>query len=139
MTDNLKGNILLVDGDADTCDMMCTLLGRAGYQATAVSTITEGFQYAKTRTFDLILLDWYLQDGTGIDLCKWIRCIDEATAIFFYTGVAFPRELRKALEAGAQGYFIKPVDTGALLQTIDQQIRHSKSREIGDPMSRADD
>src|SRR5689334_10656307 len=118
MRNTSKGNILFVDGDADTCDMMCTILDRAGYQATAVSTITEGFQYAKTGAFDLILLDWYLEDGTGLELCRWIRCIDETTVIFFYTGVAYPEELQKALEAGAQGYFIKPVDMGALLQTL---------------------
>jgi DNA-binding response OmpR family regulator len=140
MTNDTKGQILFVDSDTDTCDMMCMLLDRAGYLAVAVSTITEGFRHAKTRAFDLILLDWHLQDGTGIDLCKRVRGIDEITPIFFYTGVAYPQELKKALEAGAQGYFIKPVDVDSLLQTIDKQIQHTKSSNTAEqPMTRADD
>jgi DNA-binding response OmpR family regulator len=127
MTDNPKGNILFVDGDPDTCDMMCILLERAGYQTVAVTSISEGFQHVENRKFDFILLDWYLTDGTGLDLCRWIRDIDEITPIFFYTGVAFPQELRKAIEAGAQGYFIKPVDIKMLVDTIDQQVIGSKS------------
>jgi OmpR-family two-component system manganese-sensing response regulator len=139
MTNDTKGHILFVDEDTDICDMMCTLLDRAGYQAVAVSSISEGFQYAKNRNFDLILLDWFLEDGTGIDLCKRIRHIDEQTPIFFYTGVAYPQELKKALEAGAQGYFIKPVDTAMLMQTMEKQIQQSKSRDNIEPMARLDD
>jgi DNA-binding response OmpR family regulator len=118
---------------------MQTAIDRASYQTIAVTNISEGFQHAKTRNFDLILLDWYMADGTGIDLCKWIRGIDEKTPIFFYTGVALPQELKKAMEAGAQGYFIKPVDIEMLIQTIDKQILHSNSSDAVAPMARADD
>jgi two-component system, NtrC family, response regulator AtoC len=129
MTKPIKGQILFVDEDTDTCDLMCTLLERAGYLTVTASSVTEGLQQAKTRTFDLILLDWFLEDGTGIDLCKGIRGIDAMTPIFFYTGVSFPQELKKALDAGAQGYFIKPVEIEGLLRTIEHQIQVSK---VGD-------
>jgi DNA-binding response OmpR family regulator len=122
MNNEIKGQILFVDEDTDTCDLMYTLLERAGYHTVTASSVTEGLQHAETKAFDLILLDWFLKDGTGIDLCKWIRGIDEVTPIFFYTGVAFPHELKKALDAGAQGYFIKPVEIDGLLRTIEQQI-----------------
>jgi DNA-binding response OmpR family regulator len=134
MTQPIKGQILFVDEDTDTCDLMCTILKRAGYHTITASSVTEGLLYAKTKTFDLILLDWYLEDGTGIDLCKGIRGIDAVTPIFFYTGVSFPQELKKALDAGAQGYFIKPVEIEGLLRTIEKEIQASKGGD--NPMPR---
>ena len=113
-----KGHILLVDHDRDTREMVKTLLGIAGYEAITVSSIAEGLPLAQNRIFDLILLDWHLEDGIGIDLCRLIRQFDQETPIFFYTGVAQPVEIKKAMAAGAQGCFIKPVDTNYLLQTI---------------------
>jgi two-component system, OmpR family, manganese sensing response regulator len=128
MTKDYKGHILFVDEDRDTCELMEIILGRAGYRIISVCSIAEGKQQAQTRDFDLILLDWFLEDGTGIDLCKWIRSNDERTPIFFYTGMTYPQELQQAIEAGAQGYFIKPVEVDNLLRTIEQQIEARSPR-----------
>jgi CheY-like chemotaxis protein len=113
-----KGRILFIDDDRDTCEMMRTLLGGAGYDAVSAMTVTEGLRLAKTDRFDIILLDWYFPDGTGIELCQMIRTFDERIPIFFYTGVAQETDIDKAIRAGAQGCFIKPVDVRSLLQTV---------------------
>lgn len=129
MTRETKGQILFVDEDSDTRELVYTLLERAGYHTVTASSVTEGQRQAETKGFDLILLDWFLKDGTGIDLCRWIRGIDDETPIFFYTGVAFPQELKKALDAGAQGYFIKPVEIDSLLRTIENEVKYSRAHE----------
>jgi CheY-like chemotaxis protein len=113
-----RGRILFIDDDKDTCDMMRTLLGGAGYDAVSASTVTEGLRLAKTDSFDLILLDTYFPDGTGVELCQMIRTFDKQIPIFFYTGMALDSEIDKAIQAGAQGCFIKPVDVKTLLQTV---------------------
>jgi DNA-binding response OmpR family regulator len=129
MTKDYKGHILFVDEDLDTCELMEIILGRAGYRIISVCSVAEGKAQAQTRDFDLILLDWFLDDGTGIDLCKWIRRIDAQTPIYFYTGMSYPQDLQQAIEAGAQGYFIKPVEVDTLLRTIEQQLEGGPPRE----------
>jgi DNA-binding response OmpR family regulator len=124
-----KGSILLVDNDTDTCEMVTVLLGNAGYEIITISSIAESLLLTQNQSFDLILLDWYLEDGIGLDLCRQIRQYDEETPIFFYTGVAYPAEIRQALQAGAQGCFIKPVDVNHLLQTIAVQITALKDHD----------
>lgn len=114
----MKGRILFIDDDADTCEMIKLLLGQAGYEATIASSVAEGLSKARSDRFDLILLDWYFPDGTGLDLCKMIRSQDSKIPIFFYTGMAFDAYIHKAMQAGAQGCFIKPVDVENLLRTI---------------------
>lgn len=126
MNEGSKGEILFMDNDLDTREMAKTVLEIAGYDTVVASSRKEGLQSLRREEFDFILLDWHLEDGTGIDLCRWVRCLDKQTPIFFYTGVAYPKQLEKALEAGAQGYFVKPVDIGLLLQTIETQLGQSQ-------------
>lgn len=113
-----KGRILFIDDDEDTCEMMGILLGMEGYEALSASSVSEGLRLVRAESFDLILLDWHLEDGTGVDLCRMIRAFDGEIPIFFYTGVAYEPELKKALKAGAQGCFVKPVNVTDLMRTV---------------------
>jgi two-component system response regulator HydG len=119
---SVKGRILFLDDNDDTCELLDLVLGQAGYEIVIGRSIAEGLQLIKGKPFDMILLDWYFTDGTGIDLCRAIRKSDGQTPIFFYTGVAQEQYIRSAMQAGAQGCFIKPVEMETLLQTISSQI-----------------
>ena len=121
MGDKIKGRILFVANDVDSCETLSTLLKIAGYQTTFALNISETFQYVRNQDFDLILLSLYRGEGTGMDLCRLIRAENDQIPIFFYTDISGARESTKALEAGAQGYFIKPVDIGNLLQSLENQ------------------
>jgi DNA-binding response OmpR family regulator len=117
-----KGRVLFLDNDADTCEMMRAVLASAGYEAVTAMTMTEGLKLARADNFDLILLDWYFEDGIGLDLCQTIRTFNSRVPIFFYTGISNESYLKRIGEAGAQGYFIKPVNVGELLTTLSLQI-----------------
>jgi DNA-binding response OmpR family regulator len=120
--DGKKGRVLFLDNDDDTCEMMRALLASAGYEAVTATTVTEGLTLAGANNFDLILLDWYFEDGTGFELCQRIRNFNTRIPIFFYTGMANENYLKRVGEAGAQGYFVKPVDIGDLLATLSLHI-----------------
>lgn len=113
-----KGRILFIDEDQDTCEMVYHLLGMEGYEVVSASSVTEGLRLAKVNGFDLILLDWYFPDGTGLEMCQMIRTFDQETPIFFYTGVAYDSEIKQMLKSGAQGCFVKPVDANNLMKTL---------------------
>lgn len=110
--------ILCVDNDLDTCEMLKALLGMENYAVDLASNFTEGLEKAKQGGYDLILLDWYYPNGTGVELCQTIRTFDKRTPIFFYTGEARQSMLQTTLEVGAQGYLVKPVDPDELLKTV---------------------
>jgi DNA-binding response OmpR family regulator len=117
-TQQRKKAILCIEDDQDTCEMLTVLLGLAGYDVTHAQNSIDGLSLARQSKFDLILLDWYLPDGTGIELCQGIREFDTTTPIVFYTGEAHETELQQALSAGANGYLIKPVDVDKLLEVV---------------------
>ena len=122
----VKGRILFLDDNEDTCELLDMVLSEAGYEIVLGRSLAEGLQLVKSRSFDLILLDWYFSDGTGIELCRTVRQSDGQTPIFFYTGMTQEQYLRSALQAGAQGCFIKPVEIETLLATISAHISKKK-------------
>jgi DNA-binding response OmpR family regulator len=110
--------ILSVDDDRDTCQMLEALLGLCGYEVISALTVAEGLSQAKAGGFDLYLLDNWLPDGTGVELCQQIRKFDPRTPVLFCSGVANEADIKKAMSVGAQGYLVKPTDVENLTQTI---------------------
>ena len=119
----MKGRILCVDDDRDTCEMITVLLGHAGYEVQHALSVTDGLIKARQGGFDLILLDWSFEDGTGLDLCRRLRAFDSRTPILFYTGEIDDSAIQAALSSGAQGYLIKPVAVDSLLQAISSYVK----------------
>jgi len=107
--DEVKGRILCVD-DKDACDMVSALLGVEGYQVIQANNVADGLSAAMSEDFDLILLDWFFKDGSGIELCKALASNGSRTPILFYSDGAASSELHAAMEAGAHGFLVKPMD-----------------------------
>ena len=118
-----KGRVLFIEEDIDTCELITTMLKYAGYRTVVAPTLNEGLQLARGDHCDLILLDWLFEGGTGVELCQQIREFDGSTPVFFYTGIAYKPNLNQALEAGAQGYFVQPIDLEGLLAEYEQKAK----------------
>jgi DNA-binding response OmpR family regulator len=122
MDRSIKGRLLCVDDDRDTCEMLTLLLGQAGYAVEHALSVGDGLAKVRRGGFDLILLDWSLEDGTGLDLCRQIRAFESRTPIVFYTGEIDDHAIEMAIRAGAQKYLIKPVAVESLLQAISEYV-----------------
>jgi len=120
-----KRRILCVDDDEEACEMMNALLDLQGYEVIQAQNVAEGLSQGITNNLDLILLDWVFQDGSGIDLCKMLRNTGVSAPILFYSGAGDGADIERAMQAGAQGFLIKPVDSAELF--------HSLSRFLGNP------
>ena len=92
------------------------------YALTLAHTVDEGLRLAQGGGFDLYLLDDWLPDGSGIELCRQIRRFDSRTPVLFYSGLGDDTEGQRALAAGAQAYLQKPVDWEELARVIARLI-----------------
>lgn len=88
----------------------------------SAQTIATALTLARLQKFDMILLDSWLPDGSGIDLCKAIRQFDVRTPIIFYSAAAYEADKTLALGAGAQGYLTKPAPLTELCDLISSLI-----------------
>jgi two-component system, OmpR family, phosphate regulon response regulator OmpR len=115
-----RKHVLCVDDHEDSRAMMAYWLDSCGYEVTTAGSLAETLPLTEKGGFDLLLLDGWYGDGLGVDLCKQIRTFDIRTPIFFLSAAAYPTDIKKGLESGAQAYLTKPVDLDVLEQTIEQ-------------------
>ena len=113
-----KKRILMVEDHEDAWEIASLSLEE--YTLIYARNFDEGLRLARRGYFDLYILDNWLPDGNGIELCRAIREFDPHTPILFYTACAYPRDLQAAFSAGAQAYLAKPVRFDDLTQAVTQ-------------------
>jgi DNA-binding response OmpR family regulator len=119
----VNSRALYVEDDADTSDLVEIWLGIHGCQVTTVGTTTEALRLAQNSRFDIYILDNWLPDGNGIELCKKLRVLNQQTAILFLSGAAYQSDIEQSIAAGAQAYLTKPVDLEELYETVIQLVK----------------
>ncbi|MBI3652307.1 MAG: response regulator [Acidobacteria bacterium] len=121
-----KPSVLLVDDQQNLRDMLAILFDEWGYHTVMAGTATTGLRQAMERRFDLIILDNWLPDLEGIDLCKQIREFDRRTPIIFYSASAMGNEDTTTLQAGANLFVLKSAGLAPLRQAMAQQLDAAK-------------
>ena len=117
-----RKHILCADDHEDTREMIALWLEMCGYEVTTAGSLAETLPLTEKGSFDLLILDGWYPDGLGVDLCKQIRASDACTPIVLLSAYAYPPDIQKGLESGAQAYITKPFDFDVLEQTIEKFI-----------------
>ena len=112
--------ILLVEDDVDLLQLMEHTLRVAGHQVYSVTTVAAAASLLRRRSYDLVLADGQLGDGTGMMVAD-IAAKKGAKALIV-TGYAFtlPRE-----ELTRFRYLLKPVRPDELLAEIAHILNNS--------------
>ena len=131
--DNCKPRIriMCVESDEDSRLMMSALFELAGYEVRTASGVVDGVQLVIRGGYDLITLDGWLKDGTGVEICKKVRLFDSGTPIVFYSGLGFDADQERGRSAGAQAYVVKP-DIPKLLVTVERLTFAKGTEAVGD-------
>ena len=114
--------ILYIEDHEDTRELVTLVLEQKNVQVVTGSTIQSGVALAYSQHFDLYLLDSWLPDGSGLDLCRMIREFDKATPIVFYSAAAYEMDRAEALDSGAQAYLVKPSPPSELCSLVTSLI-----------------
>lgn len=92
-----ENKVLCVEDDADTCELIAAIL--YDYNVLSARSVHDAIDLLEKESFNYVILDMFLPDGSGLELCKQIRSADEATPIVFVTG-SQTLNLRTVREAG---------------------------------------
>ena len=119
--------ILYVEDHPAQRDIMAQMLELSGYQVAVASDGIEGVELAHSWNPDLILMDLRMPRMDGFEAIKVLRS-DPATAdipIIAISAWASAKHKDRALEAGADEHFTKPVDLSRLIETINRYLARS--------------
>jgi CheY-like chemotaxis protein len=109
--------LLLVEDHEATMRVLTNLLTRDGHTVTGASTITQALDAARCQTFDAVVSDLGLPDGTGIELMEQLRDNHQLTGIAL-SGYGMESDLRRSKEAGFAAHLVKPVNFEELRRAL---------------------
>ena len=116
-----RPRVLYVDDDEDSREMLRMLLELRSIETKVVGTAADALSSIQAEHFDLYLLDGWLPDLDGFELCRRMRCNDSQTPILFFSGAGRDTDKKMGHQAGANDYVIKP-DISHLLGSITRLI-----------------
>ena len=122
--------ILIVEDEVTLNKTIAEGLQEFGYQADCAENFKDAEYYIGIRNYDLVLADWMLPDGDGIDLINIIKQKCPRTAIVMLSAKEDKESEIKALKAGASDYVKKPFDFDVLLARIEVQLRFGGTNVI---------
>jgi len=113
--------ILIVEDDDDVRALIAHKLRRAGHEVSEAGDGLEGLEVARASVPDLVVLDWMMPKLTGVEVCAQIRADTTLTQprILLLTAKSQDSDIAQAMEAGADGYLIKPFRANDLLERVD--------------------
>ncbi len=121
----MSRRILVVEDEAPIRDMLCFVLEQNGYQTSTASDYDAAINQLVEPYPDLVLLDWMLPGGSGIQIAKKMKQHDltRAIPIIMITARGEEEDKVRGLEVGADDYVTKPFSPKELMARIKAVIR----------------
>ena len=113
--------ILLVEDDDSLRICLSEFLAGEGWDVAATAHGTEAMSLAQQQRFDFSILDFHLPGITGLELFRQLAKVRPLPAILM-SGLASSEEALAARNAGFFSFLRKPLELGALRQTVQQLI-----------------
>jgi DNA-binding NtrC family response regulator len=118
-----KGNLLIVDDEANTLASLSRAFRLAGHEATLADNVNKALELAKSEHFDLILSDVVMPGRDGLSFLEELRKEGIATPVVMMSGQAQIEMAVRATRLGAIDFLEKPISTDKLLLTVENTLR----------------
>ena len=125
-----RARLLVVDDESSIVDFLSLLFEEEGYAVETASSATEARQAMSNRTFDLILCDVMMPDGSGLDLLKEAKSGGTDTqagpAVVMMTAYTSTKTAIEAMKSGAADYISKPFDVEELKIVVQKALEREQ-------------
>jgi DNA-binding NtrC family response regulator len=115
--------ILVLDDDPDTVEVLEHLLTRQGYRVQSATSPEQGMDKLASRLYHILILDLRLPGMGGIEVLQKIREKDRDLAVIVLTGYPSVETAVASLKGGVSDYVEKPIDRDKLLEAVAGVVR----------------
>ena len=132
-----RPNILVIEDDRDTADMLKAYFEAQGYHIQWASWGADALRLTEKTLPDLIVLDIRLPDIDGYEVCRQLRAQrrTEQVPIIFLTERRERIDRLSGLELGAVDYITKPFDVQELRLRVRNALKRSRFETLVDPIT----
>lgn len=118
--------IFFVEDDLSLINGLSFAMKKQGYEIELARTIHEAQNLWVKGTYDLVILDVSLPDGSGYDICRKIRETSKVP-IMFLTAADEETDITMGLDIGGDDYITKPFKLAVFLSRINALLRRSEN------------
>ncbi len=123
--------IAIVEDDPSQLELVCHWLRSAGHEPFTFEDPNAFLKIIAQTQFEMVILDWNLDEITGIDVLSQLRQTSKVP-VLFCTSRAEQEDVVKALHGGADDYLIKPLRHLELLARIESLTRRARKLQSKD-------
>jgi CheY-like chemotaxis protein len=109
--------LLLVEDDQQTLQVLARLLSRAGHIITSATSTSAAREEAARQTFDAVISDVGLPDGTGVELMEYLQSAHGLRGIAL-SGYGMEEDVQRSTRAGFAAHLVKPIDVNELRRAL---------------------
>ncbi|HUF37428.1 MAG TPA: response regulator [Anaerolineales bacterium] len=131
----MSHSILIVDDQREVIRLLESALASIGqrFVITGVLSGEEALLEARLNHVDLLIADIRLPGMSGLELYTRIRVLQPQVKTILMTGVQDPKTRASAANAGADGFFIKPIEIADFLASVEQILDLTVSAPVAPP------
>ncbi len=124
-------NILVIDDSPSIRYALSDLLNLQGYNVDVVGTVEQSLESARAGSYDIAVIDYYLKESTGDDLCRQLMSEPQTSDITcaILTGTYSDHIIKRSLRAGAVECMFKNESSELLLARIDAISRMVRNKK----------
>lgn len=123
--------ILLIEDDITFSGMLEGFLNGKNFKVKIQHQGRDGLRAFREWQFDLVLLDYRLPDGTGLEVLQELKNHNSTIPVVIMTSFNDVRTAVKAIQGGATDYILKPVNPDELLITVRRALGQESPIENG--------
>ncbi len=132
----MKRTILIVEDDYQIRTSLDKSFRRRGHELFCAGELAEARAVLRERKIDLILLDFRLPDGCGLDLLAEAHELDAEIDVIIMTAFPDVKGAVVAMKAGARDYIVKPFELEELHLSVERAIEERKLRRTVNHLER---
>lgn len=119
--------VLVADDDRSIATLIRRVLAEDGYAIDVANTGEDARMLAFVNDYDAIILDVDLGDRHGFEIIQELRSAGKLSPVLLYTGLDGSDAVVRGLDAGADGYMVKPVSNQELRARVRSLVRRGPS------------
>ena len=129
----MAARLLSVEDDPALAELLIWHFEAEGYEVRHTADGEEALLLAAEETPDAIILDWMIENISGIEVCRRLRRVSETSAvpIIMLTARGEEEDRIRGLDTGADDYVTKPFSPRELIARLAAVLRRSRPALVG--------
>lgn len=125
-----RERVLVIEDESDILELLRFNLKKEGYEVDTATDGERGVDFAKSRAYDVVLLDLMLPGIDGLEVCRRLRADprSESLPVIMVTSKGEEADILVGLGIGADDYVTKPFSIKELLARIRVVLRRGKAQ-----------